>query len=234
MDHAEAEELAALAFDPDDVAPEVRAHVASCEECRASVASLADVRLAAGEEALVPAPPGMRKRVLAEALGAGVAPLERPQDAHRSRRTGRRSAVPLWAAGLAAGVALVAGLGVGRVLAGDDAPPEETVVASTELTTVEGTAARGVARVLDSEGTVTLHVEAQALGEQPGLREVWLLNVDGERLVSVGLLPAGDQGAFGVPIRLLDEGYRIVDISVEPDDGDPTHSGVSVARGELA
>jgi Anti-sigma-K factor rskA len=52
-------------------------------------------------------------------------------------------------------------------------------------------------------------------------------------MVAVGLLASGEEGEFEVPVRLLEEGYRIVDISVEPDDGDPTHSGVSLARGEL-
>ena len=63
---------------------------------------------------------------------------------------------------------------------------------------------------------------------------MWLINVDGTRMVALGVLAAGDAGEFPVPRGLLDEGYRIVDISVEPEDGDPTHSGVSLARGELA
>jgi anti-sigma-K factor RskA len=62
---------------------------------------------------------------------------------------------------------------------------------------------------------------------------VWLINVDGERMVALGILARSDNGTFEVPRRLLEQGYRIVDISVEPDDGDPTHSGVSLARGEL-
>ena len=52
-------------------------------------------------------------------------------------------------------------------------------------------------------------------------------------LVALGVLPEGDVGEFEVPQGLLDEGYRIVDISVEPDDGDPTHSGDSIVRGAL-
>jgi hypothetical protein len=231
--HAEPQELAALAIDPDDVEPDIRAHVASCDECGSRVAMLTGARNAAGEAALVPAPPGVRDRVLVEALGGEVAPLRRSTDVRGSQRA-RRVAVPLWAAGLAAGVALVAGLGLGQVLVGDDTGSDETVIASTNLTTVEGTAARGVARLLESGSTLTLHVEARDLGDERALREVWLLNVDGTRMVSVGLLPVGEESDFGVPARLFEEGYRIVDISVEPDDGDPTHSGVSVARGELA
>lgn len=234
MVHAEPEELAALALDPTDVGPDTRAHVATCDECGSAVARLADVRRAAGGEALEPAPAGMRDRILAEALGADVTTIDRPEDTAPSQRAGRRG-VPLWAAGLAAAAALVAGLGVGQVLGGGtEAPsPDETVIASTDLTTVEGAAPRGEARVLGTDGVVTVHVEARALGEEAGLREVWLLNVDGTRMVSIGLLPASAEGDFDVPARLLEEGYRIVDISVEPDDGDPSHSGVSVARGEL-
>ena len=37
--------------------------------------------------------------------------------------------------------------------------------------------------VLGTDGVVTVHVEASALGEEAGLREVWLLNVDGTRMV---------------------------------------------------
>ena len=68
----------------------------------------------------------------------------------------------------------------------------------------------------------------------PGFHEVWLINVDGKRLVALGFLADWDKGEFQVPAGLIEKGYRIVDISVEPDDGDPTHSGVSLARGELA
>ena len=152
----------------------------------------------------------------------------------------RRRGVPVWAAGLAAAVALVAGLGIGRITGGTDPEPPAPadLVASAELTTVEGTDGRGLARAVraaDRQGddVVTLRINAEALGDQDGIHEVWLLHTDGTRMVAVGLLAAGDEGEFEVPVELLDAGYRIVDISVEPEDGDPTHSGVSLARGEL-
>src|SRR6478609_9280299 len=90
------------------------------------------------------------------------------------------------------------------------------------------------ARAEQADDTFTIRVSASELGDEPGVREVWLINVDGERMISIGLLASGDEGEFAVPMDLIGEGYRIVDISVEPDDGDPTHSGVSIARGELA
>ena len=82
-----------------------------------------------------------------------------------------------------------------------------------------------------TDDTLTLRVSASELGDEDGFHEVWLINVDGNRMVALGVLAAGDDGEFDVPMGLIDEGYRIVDISVEPDDGDPTHSGVSLARG---
>ena len=207
------------------------------------LASLADVRRLAGAEPLVAPPAGLRERVLAEVRSeaGGTDPeaprVDAPADELGQRRTARsapRRGIPLWAAGLAAAAALVVGVGVGNVINDESAPADDVeVLASAELTTVEGTEPRGGARVEESDGVVTVHVEASSLKDIDTLREVWLLNVDGTRMVSLGFLASGDEGDFEVPGRLLEEGYRILDISVEPDDGDPTHSGVSVARGEL-
>ncbi len=53
-------------------------------------------------------------------------------------------------------------------------------------------------------------------------------------MVSLGVLGAGDTGEFVVPEAALADGYTLVDVSDEPDDGEPTHSGDSVLRGDLA
>jgi anti-sigma-K factor RskA len=139
-------------------------------------------------------------------------------------------------AAVAAALTLVAGVGLGRLTTGPGDEPEDTatVVASASLTSLEGSDPRGLARVVDTGDSVTLRVRARELGDEDGFHEVWLINVDGTRMVALGVLADGDVGEFEVPRGLLDEGYRIVDISVEPEDGDPTHSGVSLARGELA
>jgi len=252
MVHADPEDLAALAVDPDDVPDAVRDHVRSCSSCqsrRTELARLADGLRKAGQDGPLVAPaPDVRRRVLAEAAAeptAGTAPTaETPGQATvvpLGQARARRRGVPVWAAGLAAAVTLVAGVGIGRVLADSEATPGSVdVVASADLTSLEGADPRGRARAVrttDGDGeqgeAITLRVSAEELGGQDGIHEVWLINVDGTRMVSVGLLAAGDDGEFEVPAGLLEEGYRIVDISVEPTDGDPTHSGVSLARGEL-
>lgn len=239
MAHVDIDQLAALALDPADVTDTVREHATTCPSCSSLLDSLIGVRRLAGAEELVAAPPDLRRRVLQEALSesSGDAPVvAEPEPVLAAAPT--RRVIPVWAGAIAATVALVAGIGVGRLTDGGTEPPPEpdrgTVVAAADLTALDSDAPRGVASAVRTDDTVTLRVRASELGGESGVHEVWLINVDGERLVALGLLAAGDDGEFQVPMGLIEEGYRIVDISVEPDDGDPRHSGVSLARGELA
>jgi hypothetical protein len=55
---------------------------------------------------------------------------------------------------------------------------------------------------------------------------------DARLMVPVGVLHAGDT-QLPLPDGLDLSAYPLVDVSVEPLDGNPAHSGVSVARGEL-
>jgi Anti-sigma-K factor rskA len=238
MSHVDPEQLAGLALDPTDCPADVRDHAETCPECAALVAAFTGVRRRAGGDALVPPPAELRAQVLAQVRSGEARPVSLPVRAEPARRRG----VPLWLAGVAAALALLAGVGLGRLGTGTDETPEAvdpsadtgTVVAATPLTALDSDADRGEASAVQTDDTFTIRVSASELGDEPGVREVWLINVDGKRMISIGLLASGDEGEFAVPMDLIDEGYRIVDISVEPDDGDPTHSGVSVARGELA
>ena len=237
MNHPDPDALAGLVLHPGAVDADVRAHAEECPTCSALVQRLARVRsTAASADELVDPPARVRDRVLAEISDAPrVVPLT-PSPAPRGT-TGR---MPAWAAVLVASLALVAGLGLGRLTVGEPASPPESppvataVVAATGLTPLDGDADRGTARAVRAGGAVTLEVSARDLGDPSGFLEVWLINLDGSRMVALGVLGQGDSGDFRVPRGLLDEGYRIVDISAEPDDGDPTHSGVSLARGTLA
>ncbi len=238
MEHVDDELLAALALgDDDELTAGERAHVAGCDRCRLMVdelrGTLALTRATADSgERLVAPGPGVRERVLSAAsVPAPVPPAPRSATRSALRR------VPAWLAVAASVTAFGAGGVAGLLIAGngDESPstPVAVVVAKTELSTLSGDAARGSAQVVRGDGRTTLQVRATSLAQGGGTHEVWLINEDGKRMVALGFLSPQDDGSFLVPAHLLAEGYRIVDVSVEPDDGNPVHSGTSLARGRL-
>ena len=64
--------------------------------------------------------------------------------------------------------------------------------------------------------------------------ELWLLN-SADDLVSLGSfrVPASGEADVTVPLPADPEGFAALDISAEPDDGDPAHSTRSVLRAPL-
>ena len=66
-------------------------------------------------------------------------------------------------------------------------------------------------------------------------REVWLINSDGQRMYSLGVLPESGTGTYPLPTLLADglDGFTIVDVSIEPYDANPEHSRNSQVRGSL-
>ncbi|CAN7223323.1 anti-sigma factor [Knoellia sp. LjRoot47] len=166
-----------------------------------------------------------------------VVPLDRTGLA--AGRTGSRARPGLgWlAAACVAGVLLGAGGVVAADRLGDDPAPTVAArtVATAQLDTLDTAQQRGTATVSERADSVTLDVAARDL--QPtdgGYVEVWLINRDLKRMVSVGVLDDGvaDQ-SFPISRRLLDEGYVIVDLSREQFDDQPQHSGDSLVRGAL-
>jgi hypothetical protein len=144
--------------------------------------------------------------------------------AHRARR-GRAGPWLLGAA--AAVVAVLAGVvGVG-LLAGDD---EASVVARADLEVLEQGVDPGSARLVDADGRLVLELDAE-LGPVDGFHEVWLLTPEVDGLVSLG--PVRADGRYELPAGVDPERFSVVDVSIEPLDGDPTHSGRSVLRGPL-
>ena len=107
--------------------------------------------------------------------------------------------------------------------------------ASTNLDTLDTQQVKGTADVVRHDGTLDLAVRTQPIDPAGGYLEVWLLNEDVKRMVSVGVLePGRREQSFTIPRDLLDEGYVVVDISREGFDDSPQHSGDSVVRGTLA
>ena len=177
------------------------------------------VEAGATPEQLEPAPAAVWDRIASElAEPVEPAPVAAIRPAAR-----RRWIAPL---AVAAGIAVVAGV---VVLGGDD-EPEPTVVATAALDSL-GASGSGSAELLDTDGHLQLRVETDDLDPGDGFLEVWVIDTAVERLVSLG--PVRADGLYDLPPGLDPEAFPIVDVSVEPIDGDPTHSGDSVLRGQL-
>ena len=137
-----------------------------------------------------------------------------------------------------ASAAAVAGVLVGSVATWAATRPAEpaaaTVVASAALDPLPDWRANGSARLLDEpdgQRLLVVDLRAPAAGSAD-FHEVWLLSSDAKRLVSLGVL-TGSQGSFVLSAGLDVAAYPVVDVSREPQDGNPRHSGDSIVRGRL-
>jgi hypothetical protein len=156
--------------------------------------------------------------------GAAVAPVI----PLRRRATG-------WIAAAAAGGLVVGGLGGAWLVGRGDTDPASpaAVVAQAALEPLPGQAATGEARVEEAaDGERVLVVTLDGDGGDDGYHEVWLIDREVTRLVSLGVL-TGAEGRFTVPPGLDLGEFPVVDVSDEPYDGDPAHSGDSIIRGVL-
>ncbi|TFB93957.1 anti-sigma factor [Cryobacterium luteum] len=128
-------------------------------------------------------------------------------------------------------VGLLGGIAIG-VATTTGGVPREQIVAEAALDALPGWTASGSARVEqtpDGRRVVVVDLDAPA---DTSLREVWLLKADASGLVSIGFLD-GSTGRFALPASVDLAQYPLVDVSAEPADGDPAHSGDSIVRGEL-
>lgn len=282
MQHSTPEQLALAAL-REPLPDADTAHLASCERCRAEVASLQrSVDALAVPELAAPgasvAPPMRVWESIAAATGvtatprpelvaaSGSAPAspvsttssfsvapqldEPPGD---ERPTGELPTDALSATGnvvpfraprrpllLVAAAALVgAAIGAGAVTVLRDSTPAPeggpvaSPVATVDLDPLAENDASGRASVIERpDGTRVLEVELRASDLDDRYYEVWLIDEAVEDMVPVGVARAGTV-SLELPDGLDLGRFPIVDVSVEPLDGDPTHSGVSLVRGVL-
>ena len=91
----------------------------------------------------------------------------------------------------------------------------------------------GDARLLRSDGETLLEVDLADLPPSPAgvVYEVWLIDPETGELQTLGLTEGS--GQLVVPDGIDPARFSVVDVSREPVDGEPAHSGDSIVRGQL-
>ncbi|MGZ8803757.1 MAG: anti-sigma factor [Microbacterium sp.] len=259
MPHIDPERLALFALGEPVATPEESEHLADCAICVDDLAALRHVAVAGrasmdvGE--LESPPEAVWARIVdelalgAKAHGPSVAVAERsepvpadaePQPAYEpaTRRSSRPDAAParrggawrVWA--LAASFALIAGVGLGAWAISQQTSLTEIAEASL-APFPDHPDAEGTAIVEEQpDGSLAVRVALSADSAPDTFREVWLIKADASDLVSLGVLEGTEQ-TFSVPAGVDLSDFVLVDVSQEPLDGDETHSGDSIVRGEL-
>lgn len=259
MTHLDRDTLALLALAELELAAAEREHLADCPACTGELDALrrtvligrgagtvdliepADavwgrIHAELGLSDAVAAPPRRADAAGEETVPPPVAAEVLPADASDASVTElvphrRRNWVPVAAAACAVG--LVGGIVGGAWWQSTREPAAAPVIAEAQLEPLPGWTGGGRAYVEElADGRRDVVVNVDATGDDTGLREVWLLTPDATGLVSVGLLD-GASGRFAIPAGIDLSRYPLVDVSAEPDDGDPTHSGDSIVRGAL-
>ena len=227
MPHPSEDDLALLALgEPVD---DVSSHVRSCAACERELHALTSTvhtarRADLGD--LPPPPPAVWQRI-ADELGLDEQAAPAPRS---TRRTPWRRPLLVGAAGLLAAAAAVVALVVPSPSDRGPGTPDEVSAPLSALGQVD---ASGRVVLAGADSSRSLVVDTSGLPEADGFYEVWLLDLDQGRMVALGALDDTGRGRLTVPegVRLGD--YPEVDVSLEPDDGDPAHSGDSVLRGPL-
>ena len=151
----------------------------------------------------------------------------------------RRAARAPWLLGVAAALVFVV-VGVTFVM---NRSADETLLATAELTYDAeafdplGAGAAATAQLVERDGSYEIVIDdasLPAVAEDADL-ELWLIEADDAGNI-VDIAPVSlveGAGSYTVPTTLDVSSHRIVDISIEPRDGDDAHSGRSILRGTL-
>lgn len=259
--HLDPEVLTLLAIGEPVATPAEQDHLSTCPRCAVELSALTRTVVAGRSTVLLEdleSPPERVWSRISEELGfsapaatsgaAAAAEIDPaaetarmdPADAGALRSTGGTAQTPAprrRRSGLIRGLfvlaASVAVLGV--VVGGWAITRQATVVelASAELTAFpDHPGAVGSAVVVERGDERVIEVTLEADVDPDSNREVWLITEDATEIISLGMLE-GQAGEFVVPDAVDLREFVLVDVSDEPVDGDPTHSGDSIVRGAL-
>lgn len=148
--------------------------------------------------------------------------------ARRAPSASRKQRRQLFAASVAAACALVIGF---SVVGGDNSGTVTLVAEATNADLDEAFGGAATAIVTGEESlTLSLELSEDLPSNEPV--ELWLIKPDLSDMVSLGLVEPGAT-EWELPAGIEPTEYSLVDLSIEPNDGDPTHSGRSILRGAL-
>ncbi|MFF7856273.1 anti-sigma factor domain-containing protein [Streptomyces sp. NPDC007904] len=245
MPHADPDLLVAIALgEASDAA--VAGHLGVCGRCRTELAALR--RAVAAGAAGDPAPPGALLEpppTVWEGISAGLRPGRgsapprgtgtgigaRPGSpappSARPARARRRLALAVCAAVLGA----AAGSGVTVWATAQDGGTAEQAPGPARALQALMPAAAGSARLEEDRGARRLAVSVRGLPATSGYFEVWLMDRSHSKLISLGVLGPDGHAVLPLPATVDVSAYPVVDVSVQPYNGRPDHSGDSVVRG---
>jgi anti-sigma-K factor RskA len=144
----------------------------------------------------------------------------------------KRIALPTMRIALASLVLLAVGVGGGLLIADGDSERERGEVLALEPVEPRGGGASGSAELIGSAGgEAVVEVRGVEANGPDEFYELWLLSSPDD-LISLGAFKVDDSGSATVRVPLpVDPGrFDFVDLSLERDDGDASHSGASVLR----
>lgn len=254
MSHLDPDILPLVALGEQELTADDRAHLDQCAVCSAEVDALQRTAVIGRSTIVIDAlesPPPRVWDAIVDELGLGTsaaastaeevavsapeaAPAQtRRDDVARTRDRASRRRAGGWTRGLLALAATVALVVVVGGVWSVTSLPQTTPIASAELLAFpDHPGAHGEAVVEERGDELTVEVTLDAAPIPGTFREVWLISADATQIVSLGVLDS-QTGTFPIPADIdLDE-FVLVDVSAEPDDGPPEHSGDSIVRGEL-
>jgi anti-sigma-K factor RskA len=244
MRHVDPEVLALLALGEQIALPIDSMHISECEQCRREIEVLSRAvvigRSTFDVGELLDPPLRVWERIsdelslnsgavqtAAELAGADAAVSPTVHSLDRRRRP--------WVGALAAAASLALVAAAGSAIWRTFEPgAQPTILASATLEAfpnwADSTGEATLERLPDGSRVIDVNFDASVTADS--YREVWLITSDATALVSLGIVE-GTSGQFTVPEGLDIDRYDLVDISEEPFDGDPAHSGDSIVRGQL-
>ncbi|MEU2165973.1 anti-sigma factor [Streptomyces chengbuensis] len=242
MKHTDEETLAMMALG-EDTDPTVSLHLHECDTCRREYDTLRRV-VSGMPTSTVPdgdllTPPNDIWDSIAAELHIPSQPQssvrddDRPLSVTRPRTLRRASRFTVALAACAALLGAASGSAITWWATHTETNAPQTVADGKPLDSLRASSA-GYASLTDQSGKRSLDITVKGLPETSGYFEVWLMDSSHTKLVSMGVLGPDGHATLPVPDNIDLSEYSVVDVSVQPYNGKPDHSGDSIVRGVYA